>query len=147
MLAQAHYAECLKNSLHGELNSRGWRPGAINYVASCPAQVSSLLRFVSPHPGGFNVLMEYSEFEVENWLVNYVNKKENIKDTIHQVSIEYRDIQDKLFDIRVRKEVIVAPLRDYVEKWLKQALINITKENKENKVTNLTRIVTSKLEL
>jgi hypothetical protein len=31
----------------------------------------------------------------------------------------------------VRQEVIVAPMRDYVENWLKQALIKITEENQE----------------
>jgi hypothetical protein len=42
----------------------------------------------------FNSLTKYSEFDVENWLVNYVNKNEDIKDTLHQVSIDYRDIED-----------------------------------------------------
>jgi hypothetical protein len=83
----------------------------------------------------FNGLMKYSEFEVESWLVNYVNKNEDIEDTLHQVSIDYRDIEDSLFDIRVRQEVIVAPMRDYVENWLKQDLIKITEENQEVAVT------------
>jgi len=35
----------------------------------------------------------------------------------------------------VRQEVIVAPMRDYVENWLNQALINIIEENQEMEVT------------
>jgi len=37
----------------------------------------------------FNSLTEYSEFEVESWLVNYVNKNEYIEETLHQISIDY----------------------------------------------------------
>jgi hypothetical protein len=33
----------------------------------------------------FNGLTEYSEFEVESWLVNYVNKNEDIEEKLHQV--------------------------------------------------------------
>jgi len=49
-----------------------------------------------------------------------------------------------LFDIRVRQVVIVAPMRDYVENWLKQALINITKENQEVGVTTGSKTTTQK---
>jgi hypothetical protein len=37
----------------------------------------------------FNGLTEYSGFEVDNWLVNYVNKNDDIKDTLHQIAIDY----------------------------------------------------------
>jgi hypothetical protein len=37
----------------------------------------------------FNSLTEYSEFEVESWLVNYVNKNEDMEETSHQISIDY----------------------------------------------------------
>ena len=84
----------------------------------------------------FISLTEYSEFEVESWLVNYVNKNEYIEETLHQISIDYWEIEDSWFDIRVRQEVIVTPMRDYIENWLKQALIKIMETNKEMAVTN-----------
>jgi hypothetical protein len=90
----------------------------------------------------FNSLTEYSEFEVESWLVNYVNKNEDIEDTLHQISIDYREIEDSLFDIRVRQEIIVTPMRDYIENWLKQALIKIMETDQEMAVTNGQRIPT-----
>jgi hypothetical protein len=67
----------------------------------------------------FNSLTEYSKLEVESWLVSYVNKNKYIEDTLHQLSIEFRDLENSLFDIKVRKEIIVAPMRDYIENWLK----------------------------
>jgi len=34
-----------------------------------------------------------------------------------------------LFNIRVRHEIIVAPMREYIENWLKKALIKINEED------------------
>jgi len=34
-----------------------------------------------------------------------------------------------LFDIKNKKEESVAPIHDYIENWLKLALIKITKDN------------------
>jgi hypothetical protein len=90
----------------------------------------------------FNSLTEYSEFEVESWLVNYVNKNEDIEDTLHQISIDYREIEDSLFDIRVKQEIIVTPMRDYIENWLKKDLIKITETDQEVVVTTGQRIPT-----
>jgi hypothetical protein len=73
-------------------------------------------------------MIEYTEHEVENWLVNYVNKNEDIEDTLHQLSIDHREYESTLFDIKFRQEIIVAPMKDYIENWLKQALIKITEE-------------------
>jgi hypothetical protein len=36
----------------------------------------------------FKILTNYSKLEVESWLVSYVNKNEDIKDTLHQISID-----------------------------------------------------------
>jgi hypothetical protein len=55
-------------------------------------------------------MIEYTEHEVEIWLVNYVNKNEDIEDTLHQLLIDFRDYESTLFDIKVIQEIIVSPL-------------------------------------
>ena len=76
-------------------------------------------------------MTEYTEHEVEIWLVNYVNKNE---DTFHQLSIDLRDLERTLFDIKVKKEIILTPMREYIENWLRQTLIKITKEDQVDMV-------------
>jgi hypothetical protein len=71
---------------------------------------------------------------VESWLVSYVNKNEDIEDTVHQLSIHFRYLESALFDIKVRKEIIVAPIRDYIKNLLKYALTKITKSDQEELV-------------
>jgi hypothetical protein len=51
----------------------------------------------------FNSLTEYTKQEVESWLVSDVNKNEDIEDILHQLSIDFRDLENSLFDIKVRK--------------------------------------------
>jgi hypothetical protein len=68
----------------------------------------------------FNNLTEYSETEVENWLVCYVNKNDDIEDTLHQLSMDFKDLENSSFDIEVRQEISVAPIREYIENWLKK---------------------------
>jgi hypothetical protein len=77
----------------------------------------------------FNNMTEYTENEIESWLVSYVNKNEDIEDTLHQLSFELRELEGTIFDIKVRQEINVAPMKEYIENWLKQALIKITEED------------------
>jgi hypothetical protein len=40
----------------------------------------------------FNDSIEYFEEEVERWLIWYVNKNEDIEDTLHQLIFNLKDI-------------------------------------------------------
>jgi hypothetical protein len=65
----------------------------------------------------------------------YVNKNDDIEDTLHQLTMEFKDLENELFDIKVRQEIMVAPMREYIENWLKNALIKITESDQEKTVT------------
>jgi len=41
----------------------------------------------------FNDITKYLEEQVEKWMINYVNKNENVEDTLHQLSLDIRDIE------------------------------------------------------
>jgi hypothetical protein len=74
-------------------------------------------------------MTEYTEQEIESWFVEYMNKNEDIEITLQQLSIDLREFESTLFDIKTKQEVIVSPMHDYIENWLKLALIKITKDN------------------
>jgi hypothetical protein len=73
----------------------------------------------------FDSLTNYSKLEVESWLVICVNKRKVIEDTLRQISRECRDLESTLFDTKLRQEITAAPMRDYIENWLKNALTKI----------------------
>jgi hypothetical protein len=55
--------------------------------------------------------------------VEYVNKNEDIEITLQQISIDYRELESKMLYIRVKQEVFVALMHEYIENWLNLALI------------------------
>ena len=80
----------------------------------------------------FTINIEFFEDEVEKWLVQYINKNNEVDDTLHQQEIDLREFEIRLFENKTKHGIIVPPLREYIEKWLKKALIRITElENQE----------------
>ena len=51
----------------------------------------------------FNNVTKYSEIEVEIWLVRYVIKNDDIEDILHQISMDFKYIENALFNINVRQ--------------------------------------------
>jgi len=62
-------------------------------------------------------------------LVSYSNKHEYIETSLHQISIELREMESNFFDIRIRQEINVSPMKYYIQAWLKQALLKIIEED------------------
>jgi hypothetical protein len=52
-------------------------------------------------------MIEYTKNKIESWLVSYVNKNEDIEDTLHQISFELRELEGIIFDIKVRQEIML----------------------------------------
>jgi hypothetical protein len=71
---------------------------------------------------------------VESWFVSYVNKNEDIEDTLNQLSMDFEDLENSLFDIKVRKEITVVLMGDYIENWLQKTLTKITEPDQEEVV-------------
>jgi hypothetical protein len=44
---------------------------------------------------------------------------------LQNLSIDYREIEGELFNIKVKQEVTIAPLRDYIEEWLNKSISKI----------------------
>jgi hypothetical protein len=51
----------------------------------------------------FNNLTEYSEIEIESWLVRYVRKNDDIEDILHRISMDFKYIENALFNINFRQ--------------------------------------------
>jgi len=84
----------------------------------------------------FTETIDFFEQEVEKWLVWYINRNDEVDDTLHQLEMDLRECENQLFEIKTKHEITVAPLRGYMKEWLKKTLIRITKmENQETVVT------------
>jgi hypothetical protein len=73
----------------------------------------------------FSDSIEFFEDEIESWLFWYVNKKKDIEDTIHQLILDLKELENKLFETNTKHEIMFAPMREYIEQWLTNYLVKI----------------------
>jgi hypothetical protein len=73
----------------------------------------------------FDSVIEYTYNDIDNWLVEYTNKNEDIETILKNLSIDHREIESELLNIKVNQEVIVSPLREYIQEWLNMSIIKI----------------------
>jgi hypothetical protein len=82
----------------------------------------------------FNSVIEYGEEEIDNWLIDYSIKNQDIEESIHGISHDLRNLEGELFNIKIRHEINVAPMKNYIEDWFKRAIDKLTKEGQETTV-------------
>jgi hypothetical protein len=78
----------------------------------------------------FYGILEYGEDDVKNWLVGYSIKNQDIQEELHNLSIDLRDLESKLFNIKIWHEINMAPMRSYIEEWFKKDVDQVTNEGK-----------------
>jgi hypothetical protein len=79
----------------------------------------------------FYGIIEYDENAIDNWLVDYSVKNQDIEEILHGISIDLRDLEGELFNIKIQHEINVAPMKSYIEEWFKKAIDKLTNEGKE----------------
>jgi len=50
----------------------------------------------------FNSMIGYTKDDIDNWLVEYANRNEDIETTLQNLSIDYRKYENELFKIKVK---------------------------------------------
>jgi hypothetical protein len=70
-------------------------------------------------------MVEYTCDDIDSWLIEYTNKNEDIETTLQNLLIDLREIEGELFNIKFKQEVIVYPLREYIQEWLNESIIKI----------------------
>jgi hypothetical protein len=56
--------------------------------------------------------------------VDYFVKNQDIEEELHGISLDLRDLEGELFNIKIRHEINVAPMKSYIEEWFKKELTN-----------------------
>jgi hypothetical protein len=68
----------------------------------------------------FNGIIEYGEEQIDNWLIDYSRKNQDIEESIHIIYHDLRDLEGELINIKIRHEINVAPIRNCIEYWFKR---------------------------
>jgi uncharacterized protein YeeX (DUF496 family) len=75
-------------------------------------------------------ILEYSEDDVEKWLVDYLIKNQDIEEALRYISIDLRDLEGDLFNIKIWHEINVAPMRATSRSGLKRLSTNLPMKGK-----------------
>ena len=62
-----------------------------------------------------NSIIEYNESEIENWLMEYAIKNQEMEESIHNISHDLRSLVGEWFDVKIKHEINVAPMKEYIE--------------------------------
>ena len=68
----------------------------------------------------FYGILEYDEDGIDSWLVDYSMKNQDIEEAIHVISLDLRDLEGELFNIKIQHEINVAPMKNHIEEWFKK---------------------------
>jgi hypothetical protein len=74
----------------------------------------------------FDSMVEYTYDDIDNWLVEYTNKNEEIETMLQKLSIDHREIKSELLKIKVKQKVIISPLREFIQVWSNKSIIKIS---------------------
>jgi hypothetical protein len=75
-------------------------------------------------------ILKYNEDEIENWLVDYSMKNQDIE-AVHGIYTDLRDLEGELFNIKIQHEIKVTPMKIYIEYWFIKAIDKLAKQGKE----------------
>ena len=79
----------------------------------------------------FYNILEYGQDHIDEWLVDYSVQNGEIFQVLLNLSIDFEELENKLFNIKIQNEINVAPMRSYIEEWLKRELKQATKERQQ----------------
>jgi len=56
--------------------------------------------------------------------VDYFVKNQDIEEALHGISLDLRDLEGEIFNIKIRHEINVAPMKSYINNGSRKILIN-----------------------
>jgi hypothetical protein len=59
--------------------------------------------------GIFYRMIEYTYDDINSWLVEKINKNEDIETILQNLSIDHREIESELLNIKLKQEVTIPP--------------------------------------
>jgi hypothetical protein len=68
----------------------------------------------------FYGILEYNEDDIDNWLLDYSMKNQDIEEEVHGISLYLRDLEGDLLNIKIQHEINVTPMKNYIEEWFKK---------------------------
>jgi hypothetical protein len=93
----------------------------------------------------FYNILQFDQSHVHDWLVKYAVQNEEIHQALSNLSIDFQELENDLFNIKIQNEINVAPMRAYIEEWVEIQLKQVANERQQT-VANILAAVENILE-
>jgi hypothetical protein len=88
----------------------------------------------------FYNIHEYGQDDVDNWIVNYSVHNKEIDQALHGLSIDFKELENENFNIKIQNEINITPMRSYIEEWLESEL-NHNADERQHALTMILVVV------
>jgi hypothetical protein len=89
----------------------------------------------------FNSVIEYGEEEIDNCIIDYFIKNQDIEESIQGISHDLINLEIELFNIKIRHEINFVYMKNYIEDWFKREIDKLTEEGQETTVGTVLKTV------
>ena len=79
----------------------------------------------------FYNILEYGQDDIDNWLVDYSVQNEEIDQALRNLSIDFMELENELFKIKIRNEINITLMRSYIEELIKRELKQAVDERQQ----------------
>ena len=70
----------------------------------------------------FDSLVDFTEDKIKHWLVTFVNKNDDHLSSVDQLHSEFKEIEEEILSLSVKKYITIPPMNEYIYEWLKKSL-------------------------
>jgi hypothetical protein len=87
----------------------------------------------------FYSILEHRLDEHERWVLDYASHNEAIEQTLHNISMDLRKLENDLCNIEIWDETNTAPMKRYIKEWFQERMDDLIQEGQEpvNRTTML----------
>ena len=79
--------------------------------------------------GEFDNLSYFSNENIKAWTVDYVYINSNTSIIINEVWEEVLEIKNEMFKMKIKQEITIPTLQDFITEWLEKLLVAIVETN------------------
>jgi hypothetical protein len=76
-------------------------------------------------------ILQFDQAHVHDWLVKYVVQNEEIHQALSNIPIDFQELENEVFNIKIQNEINVAPMRSYIEEWVEGQLKQAANERQQ----------------
>ena len=91
----------------------------------------------------FYNIIQFDQAHVHDWLAKYSIQNEEIHQALCNISIDFQELENDFFNIKIWNEINVAPMRSYIQEWIERQLKQAVDERQQGVIDDINETKTA----